>query len=114
MISRLAIAFAVVLMVGGCSGSPQACNGLVSAEAMRASAPVLDAFRVHLASLTPGTGDGRFLDDYRHYDVAVTMSETEFEYEFRPSGAPRTLKGGGAYYRVDRATGKIKEQKFEK
>jgi hypothetical protein len=114
MISRLTVAFAVVLMPAGCSDRPQACKGLVSAEAMAAWMPVLNAFRAHLAGQTSTTDGGRFLADYRHYDVAVTMSETEFEYEFRPSGAPRTLKGGGAYYRVDRGTGKIEEQKFEK
>ena len=106
------IAF-TVLSVAACSADSPPCKGIASAEAVAASVPVIAAFRNHLESAPTSSDGGRYLADYRHYDMAITSTETFFEYEFLPQGGS-ALKGGGAFYRVSRDSGKIFDVKYMK
>ncbi len=99
----------------GCTReSERPCNGTVSAEAVAAGMPVIDAFRAHLAR-GPSTDDiGKFLADYRHYALSITSTDSQFVFEFVPRDEGRGFKGGGARYKVDRATGRIEETLYMK
>jgi hypothetical protein len=113
MMIRLAL-IPFFMLVAACAEKPQACRGLVSVDAVNASRPVIEAFRSHLASKAPTTDTGKFLADYRNYDLAITMSDSQFEYEFLPRAGGHSFKGGGAFYTVDRASGKIEDERFMK
>lgn len=111
---RFVAYLALPLALIGCIRQPLACRGLVSAESVAASPPVIAAFRAHLADKSPTTDSGKYLSDYRNYDLAITTSESQFEYEFVPRDNGRGFKGGGAVYSVSRETGKIEDLHFLK
>jgi hypothetical protein len=52
--------------------------------------------------------------DYRHYALSITTTESQYVFEFIPRDEGRGFKGGGARYKVDRASGKIDEEMFMK
>jgi len=52
--------------------------------------------------------------NFNNYDLAITSSSDEFDYEFVLRDRGHGYKGGGAYYRVKRETGTIEEERFEK
>lgn len=101
-------------LVAGCAQKPEACTGQVTAESVAASVPVVEAFRAHLDGGPSTTDIGRYLSDFRNYDLAITTSDSEFEYEFIPRNQGHGFKGGGAYYTVSRKTGRIETARFEK
>jgi hypothetical protein len=113
--ARLTLAVLLAACAIGCSRKPERpCNGTVSAEAVAAAVPVIDAFRAHLSKM-PVTNDiDRFLSDYRHYALSITTTESQYVFEFVPRDEGRGFKGGGACYKVDRASGKIDEEMFMK
>lgn len=113
--SRLLSGIIFAVCAVGCTREPERpCNGTVSAEAVAAGMPVIEAFRAHLAS-RPATDDiEKFLADYRHYALSITSTESQFIFEFVPRDEGLGFKGGGARYRVSRATGTIEETLYMK
>jgi len=113
--ARLTFAVLLAACAIGCARKPERpCNGTVSAEAVAAAVPVIDAFRSHLAKM-PVTNDiDSFLSDYRHYALSITTTESQYVFEFIPRDEGRGFKGGGARYKVDRASGKIDSELFMK
>lgn len=111
--TKISLVVIIALFIAACSKDSPPCKGLASAEAVAASVPVIDAFREHLEN-TPNVPDSvKYLADYRHYDLAITSTDSFFEYEFLPRGESN-LKGGGAFYRVSRDTGKIYDVEYMK
>lgn len=108
----LALLFSALTVA--CGRKAEECRGLVSADAVAASGPVNEAFRDHLAGEDTTTKLGKFLADYRNYDLAITTSESQFEYEFIPHSGGMNFKGGGASYKLNRESGKIEEVHYTK
>lgn len=111
---RMCLGCALLPLAAGCSTKPQVCRGIASAEAVAAAAPVVAAFHRHLGSRSPNTEAGRYMANFNNYDLAITSSSDEFDYEFVLRDRGHGYKGGGAYYRVKRETGTIEEERFEK
>lgn len=111
--TKISLVGIIALSTAACSTDSPPCKGLASAEAVGASAPVIDAFRKHLENAPSVPDSVKYLHDYRNYDLAITSTDLFFEYEFLPRGESN-LKGGGAFYRVNRNTGKIYDVEYMK
>lgn len=106
--ARLIPAIAFAMCSAGCNHQPERpCNGTVSAEAVAAATPAIEAFRLHLLSAPKNSDTDRFLADYRHYALSITTTESQYVFEFLPKDEGRGFKGGGARYNVNKGTGKI-------
>ncbi|UPG88174.1 hypothetical protein L2Y96_12165 [Luteibacter aegosomaticola] len=87
---------------------------MATAEGVEGAAPAIAAFKDHLKTYSSGSDLDVFFGDFRHYDLAITTSDSTFEYEFIPRSEGKGYKGGGARYVVSRDTGHIVRTEYMK
>lgn len=105
---------AIILVAGSCSRQvTYPCDGRVPADAVVDMGLVIGEFRSYLAETDRGSGLDRYFSDYHHYDLRITVTDSEYVYTFLPS-LERPTKGGGARYVVSRKTGEIEGKEYFK
>ena len=105
---------ALFLVLAGCADKIQSCRGVASADSVEAAAPAITAFEDHLSKYSSRSELDQYFGDFRHYDLAITTSESAYDYDFIPQNNGKGYKGGGAHYSVSRETGKIIRTEYMK
>lgn len=112
--SRMVVLSIALTALAGCADRAQTCRGMATADSVEGAGPAIAAFKDHLKEYSSGSELDVFFGDFHHYDLAITTSESTFEYEFIPRSDRKGYKGGGARYVVSRDTRQIVRTEYMK
>jgi hypothetical protein len=118
---RLTLALSLVFLLTGtgCHREEPVSTGssklVLSGALVRATDVAYSAFEASLKKIGSEDDLGRFFSKIENYDMRIEEKDDSYSFEFVPKNMPgKSLKGGGAYFVVQRRSYEIVSTKYYK